>query len=300
MGFSISASHPQPMQVGIVAQRGNTRAQSLVEDLCRELDADDVEVRIDPETRAVLDHMEVWAKDDQSVLQPPALPVDRMDEADLVVSVGGDGTFLFTARGAGATPIMGVNLGEVGFLNAVPPEEGVETVLETVQRIRESGSARTRDLPRIRAHGEGWDLPAALNEVTVMGENRGHGRGIGVEVRIDGDLYTSGHADGVLVATPTGSTAYNLSEGGPIVHPALSSFVVTEMCPADGMKPLVIDADKAVTVRIDSGDEAVAVSDGRIVETLSPPAEVHLTRAPDPVRIAGPPLNFFTALGKLA
>jgi NAD+ kinase len=288
------------MQVGIVAQHGNTRAQSLVEDLCRELDAEAVEVRIDSETRAALDHMEVWAEDDQSVLKPPALPVDRMDETDLVVSVGGDGTFLFTARGAGATPIMGVNLGEVGFLNAVPPEEGIETVLQTVQRIRETGSARTRDLPRIQARGEGWDLPPALNEVTVMGDNRGHGRGIGIEVRIDGALYTSGHADGVLVATPTGSTAYNLSEGGPIVHPALSSFVVTEMCPTDGMKPLVIDAEKEVTVRVDSAEDAVAVGDGRIIEDVSPPAEVQLSRAPDPVRIAGPPLDFFTALGKLA
>jgi NAD+ kinase len=122
---------------------------------------------------------------------------------------------------------------------------------------------------------------------------------VSVEVRVDGSLYTSGHADGVLVATPTGSTAYNLSEGGPLVHPRVPGFVVTEMCGEESMPPLVVDTAATITVRIDDADSAVAVSDGRVRRSVVPPSEIRLSRAETPVYVAGPPLDFFTALGKL-
>jgi NAD+ kinase len=103
----------------------------------------------------------------------------------------------------------------------------------------------------------------------------------------------------VLVATTTGSTAYNLSEDGPLVHPDAGGFVVNEMCGEGAMPPLVVGTDVDVVVRVEGAKRAVAVSDGRIREDLSPPVEVRLTRAEDPVHLAGPPLDFFTALGKL-
>jgi len=283
------------MRVGIVGQRGNRRAAAIVADLYDRLDGLGVAVAVDEESA---DDASSWPSDhpDPSDL---GVPVDEMAACDLVVSIGGDGTFLFTARAAGSTPIMGVNLGEVGFLNAVAPEDAVETVAAEVEQFQRHGEIETRDMPRVQAAGDGWELPPALNEVVVQGPRRGHGGGAAVEVRVDGSLYTSGHADGVLVATPTGSTAYNLSEGGPLVHPSVSSLVLTEMCSEESMPPLTVDVDSTVTVRLEEADSGYVVSDGRARQELSVPAQVTLERADRPVRIAGPPLDFFAALGKI-
>jgi NAD+ kinase len=284
------------MRVGLVGQKDNSRAASIVADICERLDGTGVDLAVDETTARALDS--AWSAG------PPApaeigVPVDEMADCDLVVSIGGDGTFLFTARGAGSTPIMGVNLGEVGFLNAIPPEAAVETVATEVERAQREGRVETREMPRIAAAGEDWTLPAALNEVVVQGPRRGHGGGAALEVRVDGSLYTSGEADGVLVATPTGSTAYNLSEGGPLVHPEVGSLVVTEMCAEESMPPLVVDADTTVTVRVEAPDGSYAVSDGRARQELDAPTQVSIERADEPVRVAGPPLDFFAALSKI-
>lgn len=272
------------MQVGIVAQQDNPRAASLAGDI---RDAVAVPVVVD-ETTA-------------ETLGMTGVPVERMAACDLVVSIGGDGTFLYAARGIGPTPIMGVNLGEVGFLNATAPENAVSAVRRTIgEHDDETGCAvPTQDIPRLRAAGDGWTLPPALNEVAIMAAPRGPDGGLTVEVRVDGSLYTGGHADGVLVATPAGSTAYNLSEGGPLVHPNVSGMVLNEMCATDGMRPLVIDPDAAVTIRADDAESVVAVSDGRIHREFDPPVVTTVTTDAPPVRIAGPEIDFFAALGKL-
>ncbi|MBO4249113.1 NAD(+)/NADH kinase [Halomicrobium sp. IBSBa] len=287
------------MKVGIVAQRSNRRATALATRLFERLHDGETTVVFDETTAAALSADESRWPDGQTAT-PTGRGVDEMDGCDLVVSIGGDGTFLFAARGAGSTPILGVNLGEVGFLNAVAPDEAVETVVEEVRRIRETGSARTRTVPRLRATGEDWTLPPALNEIVIQGPQRGHGGGAGFEVRVDGSLYTSGRADGVLVATPTGSTAYNLSEDGPLVHPAVDGLVVTEMAGEEAMPPLVVDDSSEITVRIESGAESVVVSDGRVREAVAPPSQVTVARASESVNIAGPQRDFFAALGKLA
>ena len=270
------------MRVGIVAQRGNERAAALAGDVREVLRDGGIEVRLDEATADALDCA--------------GHAVSGIDECDLVVSIGGDGTFLFAARGAGETPVMGVNLGEVGFLNATPPEDAVATVEREVERIETEGGPRTRTVPRLRATNDGRTLPPALNEVVVQGR-RGPGRGADVTIEVDGSSYLEGHADGMLVATPTGSTAYNLSEGGPLVHPDTDALVITPMCADETMPPLIVDGE--VVVRVTNAPEAVVVGDGRIRETIDPPAEVAIDRAPAPLRIAGPPLEFFSALDKL-
>ena len=282
------------MTVGIVAQRDNDRAMALASTLTDRLHGVSAMVAVDETTGGALADHDAW-----DAATPSTRPVGEMSDCDLVVSIGGDGTFLYAARGTGSTPIMGVNLGEVGFLNALAPEEAVETVVAEVEHIQKTGSARTRAVPRLRASGDGWALSPALNEVVIQGTHRGSGGGGEFEIRVDGSLYTSGHADGVLVATPTGSTAYNLSEGGPLVHPAVGGIVITGMAQADGMPPLVVDVDSDVTVSLSAADEGVVVSDGRIREEVSPPETVTVTRANEPIRLAGPPLDFFTALRKL-
>ncbi|MFP4625090.1 MAG: NAD(+)/NADH kinase [Natronomonas sp.] len=269
------------MHVGCVAQQDNPRAVELAAELRRNLDAT---VSIDAATG--------------DALERDGVPVGSLEECDLVVSIGGDGTFLFTAQHVSPTPIMGVNLGEVGFLNVVPPQEAIGTVGRVVERIRE-GDATYQELPQVQADGESFTLPPAINEISMLGPQRGRGGGVGIEIRVDGRLYSGSHADGVLVATPTGSTAYNLSEDGPLLHPKVAAFVVTEMCAEGPMPPLAIPVDATVTVRLEAAPEAYVIADGRTRRQVTPPTSVEIRCAEHPVRIAGPPLEFFAALGKL-
>ena len=285
MGFFPGRYQLGRMRVGIVAQKGNRRAAFLADDMRRRLRDDGVEVWVDAATADELD-------------EATGRPVESFGDCDLIVSVGGDGTFLFAARDADGTPIVGVNLGEVGFLNAVGPDEAVEEVAEAARAYR-ADQLDVREVRRIAATGDGWTGNPGTNEVVVHGPRRGHGGGINVEVRVDGALYTGGHADGVLVATPTGSTAYNLSEGGPLVHPGVDSLVVNEMCATEGMPPLVIPPDSEVTVTVTGADEAVVVTDGKSRQPLEPPAEVTVATTDAPLRLAGPGSDFFEALEKL-
>lgn len=275
------------MRVGIVAQRGNNRAASLAADLWDMLVPENVDVWIDSATADTLDI--------------EGYDVGALSACDLVVSIGGDGTFLFAARGAGPTPVLGVNLGEVGFLNAVSPDDALTAVEREVERFRESGAVRYREVPRVEAtvDDEDWEFTPALNEVTVQGPQRGHGQGISVDVRVDGSPYTTATADGFLVATPTGSTAYNLSEGGPLIHPRVDALVVTDMVGAGSMPPIVVPSEKEIEVRIDEGGSVVLSSDGSNHRTLETPTTVRLYAAPEPARVAGPVSDFFQALNKL-
>lgn len=274
------------MQVGIVAQMGNPRAANLAADLRDALRPRDVTVWLDEATAEALD-------------DPEGHPVDDFDACDLIVAVGGDGTFLFAARHAGATPVLGVNLGEVGFLNAVSPDDAEEVVVEEVAAYHD-GEMTVREAPRLAATVDGWTSNAAANEIVVQGERRGHGGGVDYELRVDGSLYSGGHADGVLVATPTGSTAYNLSERGPLVHPSVDAMLVNEMCADGGMPPLAVDLESTVTVTLTNPDGGVVISDGREPHAVASPAEITVERTEPAMRVAGPPSDFFEALGKLS
>lgn len=272
------------MRVGIVAQRGNDAAVSLAADVAAALPAA-VAARVDPETAAQLDR--------------DGLAIDEFDDVELVVSIGGDGTFLFAARHAGTTPVIGVNLGEVGFLNAVAPTEAVSTVNRVVGEYRESGAVETAALPRLVANGVGESVSPAINEIVVQSPQRGRGYGVDVTVTVDGDEYVATHADGVLVATPAGSSAYNLSEGGPLVTPDATVLVVTVMSPDTPTRPLVVDRDATVAIEVADADVGVVLSDGRDVTEFGLPATVSVETAPNPARVAGPGVEFFEALDKL-
>ncbi|RBI64101.1 NAD(+) kinase [halophilic archaeon] len=273
------------MHVGIVAQRGNDRAADLASRLCETLKAEDVDVWVDESTAEQID--------------APGVDVDRMTECNLVVSIGGDGTFLFAARGAGSTPILGVNLGEVGFLNAVRPDEAVEEVRSEVATYRETGAIPSRDAPRLVASGDGdWSTHPALNEISVQGAQRGHGQGGEFEIRVGDTTYDVGHADGVLVSTPTGSTAYNLSEGGPLVNPDVDGLVINQMCATDPMPPLVVDLDEDIEIHVSETPYAVVSSDATRRQ-VTVPETVDVSLTPEPARIAGPSADFYKALEKL-
>ena len=171
-------------------------------------------------------------------------------QADLIVVFGGDGTLLAVAReiGSASVPILGVNLGQLGFLAEVAPEEqqgALEHVLsgrfETVQRMRLD----------VRAERAGAAIvhTLALNDAVIKGSDLA--RMIDLEARTDGGRVGAYHGDGLIVSTPTGSTAYNLSAGGPILMPGARVYVVTPICPHTlTQRPLVLPDSAQLTIEV--------------------------------------------------
>lgn len=212
------------------------------------------------------------------------------EKADLLVVLGGDGTLLSVARevGARAVPILGVNLGTLGFLAEFAPSEERE-ILERVLR----GDYTTVERMRldVRAVREGRELfrSHALNDAVIT---RGDlSRMIDLEATADGVAVTTYHGDGLIVATPTGSTAYTLSAGGPILMPGARVFVLTPICPhALAQRPLVLpdSTELSVTVRpregaahltVD-GQLGLALEDGDRIEVAVSAHPAHFVASP--------------------
>lgn len=273
-----------------MAQRSNERAITLVKTLRSAL-APAVDLRFDVATANALP--------DARGASP-----DQLQACQLLVSIGGDGTFLYTANLAAGTPILGIDLGEVGFLTTIDPENAVSAVQTALSKIKQD-ALPIRTLPTLTATlRSGPTLGPAVNEVVVQGRQRGPGVETTFEVSVGDQEYLTDHADGVLIATPTGSTAYNLSEGGPIVHPSASVILVTPMCPDTGARPLVVPVDQPVHIRVSS--DSVPDSTGHLVvdsrerTQLQLPVSLTIQRGDSPVRIVGQEAGFFDALRKLA
>lgn len=221
-------------------------------------------------------------------------------DASLVVSVGGDGTFLRAAEwlvraaewfGGRRVPVMGINTGHLGYLAGFSFDRMAE-VLDAVARGRYDISRRMM-LEVISPHLPEGFSPYALNEVSV---SKGDTTSM-VDVRafVDGRFVADYLGDGLLAATPTGSTAYNLSCGGPIVAPTLEGIILTPVAPHSlTLRPMVIGADAEVRLRLSSrGEECHVGIDGRTFAVPSVGAELTLRRAPHTLHLAQPPGTTF-------
>jgi NAD+ kinase len=203
------------------------------------------------------------------------------EDADLVVSLGGDGTMLRAAQIAHSqnAPLLGVNLGALGYLTEI--DAGKEK--DALERIF-NGEFEIEERVMLRCEIGGEDL-VALNEVLV--ERSSRYRLVRLQVRIGGERLTAFNADGVLVATPTGSTAYALSAGGPIVSPKAQCLVVVPVSAhMIFSRPFVLSADEVVEVTVDqdSGD-AYLSADGAIGRDLPAGSTVIVRRDERPLRL---------------
>lgn len=205
---------------------------------------------------------------------------------ELVLTLGGDGTLLRGAEAARAAgvPVLGINLGRVGFLTALDAEhidQALDAVISGNYRVSER---MTVDMD-VESGGEviasGW----ALNEVSL--EKASRERILDVVVEVDGRGVSAFGCDGVLCATPTGSTAYAFSAGGPIVWPTVAALlVVPSNAHALFARPLVVGAGSTVTVHVDpAGHEAVLACDGRRITEIPPGSRVHMRAGATPVRL---------------
>jgi NAD+ kinase len=212
------------------------------------------------------------------------LPADA-PPLDLAVSLGGDGTMLRTIAAAAPSgvPVLGVNLGRLGYLTQVEPpglEAALARFLDGDYRVEER---MMLEVAVERAAGDTGVFPA-LNEAVVEKTVPGHT--VRVALSVAGRHFVTFAADGVLVSTPTGSTAYNLSVRGPIVSPSLFAMIVTPVSPHMLFdRPLVLEPHEWIRLEVLDPRPAVVVVDGRTVATLEPGDAISCRQGPQPARL---------------
>lgn len=207
-----------------------------------------------------------------------------LEPVDFALSVGGDGTFLTTAAAIGKrnVPILGINCGRLGFLADVQTQN-VDRIMD--QLIRGDYTIEQRKLLNVTCSEDGHILaPNALNEVAVM--KQGLSSMITVETRLNGEMLQTYEADGVIFATPTGSTAYNLSVGGPIMMPQASGILISPIASHSlNDRPLVIPDDWKIDIRIHSRNGSYLMSvDGRS-QIFNDTTTLHIEKAAYTVKV---------------
>jgi len=214
---------------------------------------------------------------------------DVAAQSDLLVVLGGDGTLLAAAREAAphGIPILPINLGSLGFLTSFTLEELYPALEECLSGKAET-SERVMLTASLRRHGQIVESKNVLNEAVI---NKGAlARMIEVELFIDSEFVCRYRADGLIIATPTGSTAYSLSAGGPIVHPAVESLIVTPICPHTLTdRPVVIGDNCSIEMRLRGQAESVYLTlDGQKGIVMESDDCVSIARAQDWLRLIQP------------
>lgn len=187
---------------------------------------------------------------------------------ELCLALGGDGTLLTAARHVGVrgTPLLGINLGSLGFLTSHPSEEAPEVIEAYFQG---SFQAETRTMLHAQVVRGAQILPGrpVLNDAVLT---KGLvNRLLEFRVQVDGDDAANLKADGLIVATPTGSTAYSLSAGGPILHPALDAWVISAICPHSlTLRPIVVPGHLPVSITLIQAEDALLTLDGQVEHNL--------------------------------
>lgn len=242
---------------------------------------------------------EAWA---QAGLDPARLNVDPAlgsgeAPADLCLVLGGDGTLLYAARRVGlrGTPILGINLGSLGFLTA-HPVSGARKAVEAFL----AGSLAPDVRPTLEA--ELWRQGCLLARQTVLNDavlaKGALARIMDMSLRVGDQDAGPMKADGLIVATPTGSTAYALSAGGPIMHPSMEAFVIAPICPHTlTLRPLVVPASRPISITLMDAEDAHLTLDGQVGHRVLPGDEVKLRLAEARITLLQEPgLDFFALL----
>ncbi len=261
-------------RVTVVAKIGPPEAPRLAAELARWLEERGVRVDLDLETSRALRRRSGAPRD----LFPRG--------TDLAIVAGGDGTLLSVARAAAprGVPILGVNLGSLGFLTELQPDELYDGLLKV---LRGAYSIEERQALRVR-HRRGRQVRsehAVLNDAVIT--KRALARMIVLDVRVDGDEVATYTSDGLILATPTGSTAYNLSAGGPILDPRMEAVVIAPICPHTmTYRPLVVPGSARVEVTLESAKEPVHLTlDGQVGFPMQRGDSVSVDTHPRPVRL---------------
>jgi NAD+ kinase len=264
-------------KIGIIPKKQDARVQKVMSDVIPWLRSRGVEVFLD---RTSVDQCPA----DASV----AAPEELVKQVDAVIVLGGDGTLLHAARliGANRVPILGINLGSLGFLTEVKLDEMYAALEDVLSGQCQSEERVLLNIEVIRG-GQVAAQYLALNDAVI---NKGAlARIIELEVSVNAQpvLYT--RADGLIISTPTGSTAYSLAAGGPILYPTLDAFIIAPICPHTlTNRPLVIPDRDTVEVCLRHGTDVMLTVDGQVGMPLQPQDCLKLRRAQSTLQLVLP------------
>lgn len=263
---------------GIITKPAHPQPRAVIPPLLEWLKQRNVKVFVDQDTQACAE------------IEAPCLSREELaQKIDLLIVLGGDGTLLSGARALGGrkVPILAVNLGGLGFLSSVTLDE-LYPVLETVLADGHQTSERMMLEAKVVREGRVVQQQNALNDAVIT--KTALARMLEFDVLINGAPVTRYRADGLIVATPTGSTAYSLAAGGPIVDPHLDALLVTPICPHMlTNRPLVIPDTARIEIDVAATEEPVYLTlDGQVGFRLDLHDRVSVTQSPNRVLLVQP------------
>ena len=255
--------------VGIIAKKQELRVRRVMNEIVQRLRASNVEVAIEPDSE-------------------DASPDFISTEMDALIVLGGDGTLLRAARlvGERGVPIVGINFGSLGFLTEVRVDE-IDAALEAMLDGRYGIEERMMLRVDVSRDESALSRYLALNDAVI---NKGAlSRLIELEIRTGEQPAIFTRSDGLIISTPTGSTAYSLAAGGPIMYPTLEAIIVASICPHSlANRPLVMPDRQELQVRLMRGRDVMLTVDGQVGMSLRPNDCIRLSRAETPLKLLLP------------
>ncbi|MDT8419708.1 MAG: NAD(+)/NADH kinase [Desulfuromonadales bacterium] len=273
-------------RVGIYAKKNHPDAAQIAVDIRDRLEAEQLTVMMEDSLAEQIGQVRGYAEDE--------IPA----RVDLIIVLGGDGTLISVARQVGdlPVPILGVNLGRLGFLTEITRPELPEMLERIIRGEFEVSSRMMLDAVIFRG-GEVLGEYTVLNDVVI---NKGAlARIIDMHTSVDNDHLTVFKADGLIIATPTGSTGYNLAAGGPIIYPGINSLVITPICPHTlTNRPIIVSDDARIKIEVKFDDDVVFfTADGQVGRKLQPGDLVEVRKsASRTLLIASPSKDYFEIL----
>ena len=288
-------------RVGIVSRLDKIEAVLFSAKLIQFLDSNNIDISIENSLAKKLSGLNM----DESTLEDNIAKISKYDEGianelhglifkddyymyatdikefdvDMVITLGGDGTLLRgqTKLSNSEIPILGINLGTVGFLT----ELDIENSFKKIDTILKGEYFKEKRTQLKVSHGK--ELFTALNEVVIMTEKPA--KMLNFEVRVDGEIVEEFRADGLILSTPSGSTAYSMSAGGPIVDPKVGAFIIIPICPYKlGLRPFVVSDKSEIKVKLlKKGKKAVLVMDGQVSQEIDDSEELRFVRSENDV-----------------
>lgn len=265
-------------KIGLVAKPGDVRIRDALRQIIEVVDSRGLDVVVDGNCAELLGESQTPTQESPG------------DGCDLVIAIGGDGTMLNAARALPNfdVPLLGVNLGRLGFLADLAPD----SLQKSLTSILDGHFVEERRfILRCSVERDGQRIASrdAVNDVVV---NKWHtARLISIQTYVDDVFVSSQRSDGLIISTPTGSTAYALSGGGPILHPALDAVVLVPICPHTlTHRPIAVPGDSRIKIVLDTHelDEARTTVDGEATTKLAPGDQVIISKSGLTVRLLHP------------
>ncbi len=267
------------MLIGIIANITKENVFSVVSSFIKELKRNNLEYLLTKTLQEDKDKLKIeldedFLSDDKEIYE----------KSDLIISIGGDGTMLTTAYHALSydKPVLGLNLGKLGFLAEVDISQ-MDIIIKDIKE----GNYQIQERMVLTADCDTYpgEKLIAINDIVI--DKGGWAKMIEITARVDGEYVSTFSADGVIIATPIGSTGYSLSTGGPVVSPSARAITLSPISPHSlTMRPLVLSSEQEIVIKADSPHNEIQIScDGQRVYHIPPPLEIKIVKSEKPLKL---------------